>query len=484
LSEVNVATPSREYKEHSQHWILPRALMGGTVAMRDASTAHGFLPQEDGESDPNFAKRLARTTLFNGYRKTVRDMTGKVFAQPIALGDDVPEKIKGYCENIDLAGRNLNVFAYDVFQDGLAAAGVSYILAEMPPVVENATRADEIASGRRPYLVNIKAEDIIGWKSELIAGQETLTQLRIQECVYEPDPDSPFEDVEIVQIRVLEPGRWEIWRKRANENGLPEEWFMYQEGVTSLSHIPLSVVYLKRSEFMCGEPPLEDLAYTNLAHWQSQSDQRNILHVARVPILFGAGFDDTTKVVVGAGTMARSSDPAAKLTYVEHSGAAIEAGRNDLKDLELQMQVLGLQLLMPQPKQTATGEIRDDVKENSQLAMMAKALEDALEQALSDMAEYDGMGKDAGGSLVVNTDFGIAAGATADLDTLINAARISKITNETLLKELKRRGVLSDDLVIEDEVKGIEAAKQRDAELAEKIAQTANPGAALTEAAA
>jgi hypothetical protein len=408
-----------------------------------------------------------------------------VFAEPIALGDDVPGKIKAFAENIDLAGRNLNVFAYDVFQDALAAAGVSYVLAEMPPELEDgATRADEIAQGRRPYLVHIQAEDIIGWKSEIISGQETLTQLRIQECAYEPDPKTPYEDAEIEQIRVLEPGSWQIWRKRTQGDGLPEEWFKYADGKTSLDHIPLSVVYLKRDGFMTGEPPLEDLAYTNLAHWQSQSDQRNILHVARVPILFGAGFDDSTKVVVGAGTIARTSDPAAKLTYVEHSGAAIGSGRDDLKDLELQMQVLGLQLLMPTPNKTATGEIRDDVKENSQLAMMAKALEDALEQALSDMAEYDGMGKDAGGSLIVNTDFGIAAGATADLDTLINAARANKITTETFLKELKRRGVLSDDLVIEDEVKGIEAAKARDAALAVEIAQTATPAAPLAAAAA
>ena len=458
--------------------------MGGTVAMREASPAHGFLPQEPGESDPSYANRLARTTLFNGYRKTVRDMTGKVFAQPIALGEDVPEKIKGYCENIDLAGRNLSTFAYDVFEDALSAPGVSYILAEMPPAIENATLADEIASGRRPYLVHIRAEDVIGWKSELVNGRETLTQLRIEEQATEPDPDNPFEDKEITQIRVLEPGKWQIWRKRDANAEQPEEWYLYQEGTSTLSHIPLSVVYLKRVEFMCGQPPLEDLAFTNLAHWQSQSDQRNILHVARVPILFGAGFDDTAKVVIGAGTMSRSSDPAAKLSYVEHSGKAIAAGRDDLKDLELQMQVLGLQLLMPTPNKTATGEIRDDVKENSQLAMMAKALEDALEQALSDMAEYDGLGKDAGGSLIVNTDFGIAAGATADLDTLINAARANKITTETFLKELKRRGVLSDDLDIEQEIKGVEAARQRDAELAQAIAQKVSPTPPLAAAAA
>jgi hypothetical protein len=40
-----------------------------------------------------------------------------------------------------------------------------------------------------------------------------------------------------------------------------------------------------RCAFGDGEPPLLDLAYLNVKHWQSQSDQDNILHIARVPIL-------------------------------------------------------------------------------------------------------------------------------------------------------------------------------------------------------
>jgi hypothetical protein len=99
---------------------------------------------------------------------------------------------------------------------------------------------------------------------------------------------------------------------------------------------------------MAGAPALQDLADLNVAHWQSQSDQRNILHVARVPILFGAGIPDDVEgqpgFKVSAGSFTRATDPAAKLMFVEHSGAAIGAGDADLKNLEFQMQAMGLQL--------------------------------------------------------------------------------------------------------------------------------------------
>jgi hypothetical protein len=128
--------------------------------------------------------------------------------------------------------------------------------------------------------------------------------------------------------------------------------------------------------------------------------------------------------------MMRSSNENAKLSYVEHSGQALGAGREELKDLEFQMQTMGLQLLVPQPGgKTATGEIRDDVKENSPLAMMATALGDAIEQALEFMAQYAGLGED-GGSVVVNTDFGVHAGGE-DLRFLLDATNAGHLSKET-----------------------------------------------------
>ncbi|MDP0495693.1 MAG: DNA-binding protein, partial [Verrucomicrobiota bacterium JB024] len=135
-----MAVPSALYDECAKRWVLPRTLMGGTPAMRAAKTT--FLPQEPQESDEAYKSRLERSTLFNGYRKTVRDMAGKVFAKPVVLGEDVPTQIAAWAENIDMTGRHLSNFAYDVFVDALEAPGVSYILTDMPPAVEGGTRAD------------------------------------------------------------------------------------------------------------------------------------------------------------------------------------------------------------------------------------------------------------------------------------------------------------------------------------------------------
>lgn len=430
---ANVSPEAGKMHEVSK---LPRALMAGTEAMRKAGKT--YLPQEAAESLEAYNARKARSFLFNAFGKTVEDMTGKVFNKPIVLEDDVPVVVKEYAENIDQTGRHVNVFARDVLLDAFQP-GIGYILADMPPALPaGSTLADEAAAGLRPYLVYIPVERVLGWKSTSVGAAEKLTQFRFTESESEPNGD--FAEKEVEQIRVLEPGNWRTFRK-----GKDGKWAPHASGVSTITdRIPIVPVYINRSGFMCGKPPLAKLAELNVAHWQSSSDQRNILHVARVPILFGAGFDEDATIEIGSSRMVRTNNADAKLAYVEHTGAAIDSGAKDIKETELQMQAMGLQLLIDGPGgQSATGEMRDDAKENSPLAMMARALQDALEASLAYMAEFAGLGKDVGGSVVVNTDFGIS---TMDVPQVITAFSAGLIDAQTAVDELKRRGFLSDSV--------------------------------------
>jgi hypothetical protein len=445
-----VATPSATQSAIAEAAKLPRTLMRGTAGMRAAGAL--YLPAFTRESREAHVARIHGSTLFNAFGKTIRDLTGRVFRNPIVLKDDVSQKLRELAENIDLQGRHLNVFAAHAFGDALVP-GIGYILVDMPRAAEGVrTLAEEKATGARPYLVYVPAERLIAWKSEMRNGVETLIQVRISETVSEPDGDWGEKDIE--QIRVLEPGTWRVFRKsQGNATG---EWVEHDKGTNSIKdRIPLVPIYTNRTGFMTGSPPLQELADLNVAHWQSSSDQRNILHVARVPILVGSGFEEKDVIEVGASSMVRTSNPDAKVYYAEHSGKAIDAGQRDIERLEWQMQQVGLQLLVPNHGQTATGEMRDDSKERSTLAAMADSLGDSIEAALGFMAEYLGLGKDAGGSVSVNSDFGVIA--AGDFASLLNAVNSGQISRVTFLAECKRRNLLMDDLDIDAELLRLEA---------------------------
>ena len=55
-------------------------------------------------------------------------------------------------------------------------------------------------------------------------------------------------------------------------------------------------VYAGKTDTMTSKPPLLDIAYLNLAHFQRQADLIHSLHVASQPLLVMEGWDDQTKI--------------------------------------------------------------------------------------------------------------------------------------------------------------------------------------------
>lgn len=435
-----------------------RALMGGTRAMREAGK--DLLPKFEKESEEAYRARRDASWLFNGYRKTVNDMAGRVFDKPVML-DTTQADALTWAENIDMQGNDLSRFALEVFKDGLSGPGVSYIMVEAPQRPEGElTRGQVQAMGLRPYFVHLRVEDILGWRTTTINNQVVLSQLRIIEKVEEPDAADEFKFKMVKQVRVmdrLDSGvQVRIYRQA---EGVEGKWVEFDEPtLTGLDEITVVPFYANRAGLFMGEPVLDDLADVNIAHWQSQSDQRNILHVARVPILHAAGRNEEDgAITIGANQAIASMDPNAKLEWVEHSGKAIGAGRQDLKDLEFQMETHGLQLLVAKSNaQSATGEALDAKKETSQLAMIADGLKDALENAFVYAFEYAGI--DPGEFTVeVNTDFGLSALTPQEMQVMLMAVNTGNMTRDTFLREMKRRGFLSPDTDVDDEIERLGA---------------------------
>jgi len=221
--------------------------------------------------------------------------------------------------------------------------------------------------------------------------------------------------------------------------------------MTGISEIPVVPFYTNRKAFMVAAPPLNTLADVNIAWWQSNSDQRVILHYARVPILFGAGFQPEDAFTLSVAELSTATDPQSSLQWVEHSGEAIGAGRDDLKDLELLMEVLGLQLLVQKSGgQSATGEALDSKKETSQLARIAEDLRDALQKVFQIMGTFAGRAVVA--DVEVNTEYTVIGMTNVEYTALLSARNTGNISQRTLLDEFKRRGLLSPRVDIDKEV--------------------------------
>lgn len=439
-----VATPSGAYTRMLPRWKMMDALLGGTETMR---RSREYLPQYDNESNKNYEARLERATLLNMTEQTLDTLAGKPFREAVVLGDDAPEVFEEYAEDIDMQGNNLQAFCRTWFREGWAK-GFSHVLVDHPTPEERVddagnvvprTLADDRDEGMRPYWVHIKPECLIAAYSMVVHGKEVLTHVRIRETTVEK---SGWEEVEVERIRVLEPGLWQLW-KLVDEK--KDEWAIDSEGTTTLDYIPLVTFYAgKRVGLMECKPPLADLAYLNVEHWQSKSDQRNVLTVSRFPILAAAGVPADQKVTIGPNNFLTTDDVQGKWYYVEHTGAAIAAGQTDLESLEDQMATYGAEYMRKRPgDETATGRALDSAESSSYLAATVRDFQDCVELAMQYTADW--IGQEDGGSVQINDDVDLSEADAAELDTLNKARAARDISRKTYLDELQKRSILSDD---------------------------------------
>lgn len=447
MEKPTVATPSKAVLAMRAAWDLSDVLLGGTDAMRSAGQA--YLPKWPAEDEKSYEERLKTAVLFPAYQRTVATLTGKPFSKPVTIGEDVPEELKGYCENIDLEGRNLHTFASDVLERALGL-GMSFVLVDFPVRPDGVrTQADEQKAGLRPYAVHIHPRQVLGWKQRKHGGQWSLAQFRFMEAIEEDDGAYAAREVE--QVRVLEPGKWQTHRK--NDKG---EWVLHEEGTTTLKYIPLAVAYGQRTGFMSARPPLLEMAHLNVAHWQSASDQQTILHVARVPILTVTGAQDTIgkngdvipwQFQVGASAAVKLPT-GAEMKFVEHEGKAIEAGAKDLKDLEERMRQAGAELLVIDNKLTATQVSAENAVGMCALQRIGESVEDALDQVLQFMADW--IKEPQGGHVELFDDYAASSLSDAATQMIKDWVAAGLLSKEAAFKELQRRGAVSADLVWDD----------------------------------
>lgn len=400
----DISTPNLDYGNMVQAWDINDALMGGTLYMRQLGES--YLPRWPKEDKEDYQKRLAVATLLPAYEETINQNVGRVFAEPIQLGENVPDLLKEHAKNFDLEGTRLDVWAQSFFglamQYGLAHALVDYPRVDTEQVK---TRADEKASGARPYATMLNPRQVIGWKSKMTAGKVVLTELRIKEVVVEDGDD--FGQTKVEQIRLLTPGQVQIFRKTTGADG-QANWSLHEEWQTSRQDITLVTLYTKRTGFMCGSPPLLNMALLNVKHWQSQSEQDNILHVARVPLLTVFGLEEGQELVIGSSSATQFSDRQKQgLEYVEHTGTSISSGKESLTDLVEQMRQAGAKLLRTDNTSTKSVDQTSEEKmqEQSPLYTMATSLEDAIDNILQIMAEY--IGESEGGNVDVRTELDV-----------------------------------------------------------------------------
>lgn len=453
--------PCNSWIDMRRRWDLLWDLLGGTLKMRDQREK--WLPREEKESVTNYNSKLARAVLFGGFSSTVQTLASKPFPREVQVkGRDsgLDSRLLQIEAKANRSNSSLTDFARTLFYDALVH-GKTHVLVDFPQTNGLQSYGDESNGEVRPYFRWIPAPAIVDW--DISESGDQLSRVLIAEGYDQSYPEDYYEfspkrllELTTTQFRTLD-------RIDQSSEFLDVEWQDYRIAGLSQPRIPLVTIgFGDLASMLASKPPLEELAWINLAHWQSHADHRNYLRFVRIGILFAKGLgrkDAESGITVSPNSLTQTSNPNADLKYVEHSGQAYEAGVKDLAWLEDRMEQLGLRPLVEKRSlSTATGQMIDHKASATLAQNWVAAEQQGLEAAYQLAAAWLNVSLPEDFGIDIFSDFSIGASANEDLPILHKWATSDPplISKETALSEAYRRGFFRDGLDVEGEMQRIE----------------------------
>jgi len=374
-------TIKKKYSEHAKQVKKVNDVFSGS------DYAANYLLQYNKEDKVDFDKRKDAATLDNFVFRTLDTMKNIVFRKDIDTTGVVNKDMLKYIETIDLQN-SIDFFAKQIFENA-RKDGFTFILADSQNYDKTllVTKADRERAKIRPYLVNIKREQVINWQGSDINFSEWVI---IRETVI-VDGDN-FEEEEIQQYRVIyKDGTVFIYKDDGTEEILqtvPKDKILIKVGIRDI-------------------PELYDQALINIKHLNRDSELDNYVRIGGAPFL-GVGGQRNKRdgavetIAINKGLQFESEKW--KVEWIEMSGQNAIMIENRISKYEESMLRYSIEFLTKDGNLTATQVNKESTPKESKLKGYAKQLEESLNEALEQMGLYikSGYGENL---IIVNKDF-------------------------------------------------------------------------------
>jgi hypothetical protein len=467
-----------------------RAVYGGTETMRAQGAT--FLPQYEKESNTRYQARLASTFALNKLREAVDAASAKPFRTLLKIVNNTDQDLDAWVQDVDLQGNHLHVFAHQFFNNAMLD-GMCHLMVDHPDTYNMKSLADQKASGARPFMKMFKVDDVAAAYDMYVGGDTKTVHVRIRS--QRADRDG-FKEVLINQIRVVEidptktSGIVQLWEQNATSGG--SNWtFVEETPLQNIAEVPFVTMFAgeKEADYQV-RPTFIDLAYKQIEHWISSSDQRSILSAARFPMLACSGVqidpEDEAQFAIGPYKVLYSPEANGRWYYVEPRGTAIESGAKDLDRLEMQMDMMALNPVTGTHRQYVPQNERDiqETRVHSVVHDLAIGCQDAVEKAIMFMGQWTG--KDYSQvKAILNTEFSNTKDRLLEVAQLVSMYEKRGLSREVLLTEVRNRNLLGDDFDLQKELALWKAVDELNASGANASGTpTAGSGAGATDPAA
>ena len=416
-----INTTKNAYNEMLPKWMIIDDLLNGTDAI--VKGGNKYLPQGNQENDLSFKTRLKFSSYQDNFNTTISGVAGLIFNKPVTYTNLNP-KLEYFVQYADGANNHLDLAMVKMFSDALAY-GIGYVLVDIPPKGSDATVQN------KPFLTHIDPKNIINWKTEIIDGKTILNMVVIKEYV-EVDVDE-FDTEVVERYRVLNRGTYRLYQ--TNTVGKVSTHALIEEGETGLDYIPLFNINLSNKGTLETEPPFYELGLKNIELYRLETDTAWNYHNASVPMLTAVGFDgdDLKKLTISSNTIITSTEPDAKIAWLDYDAKALQYGKTMADDLRLQIAQMGMGAIAGgKVEVTATQSILDNIKTQSKLFTYARKLEDTTELILKCAADMLGLDSNIAGTVNIDIDSIKGGLDVQEMQVLSNMVGSGQISIQTM----------------------------------------------------
>lgn len=443
------STPSLAYTAAFPEWTLIRDILGGARTVR--AKKERYLPKFKDETQADYDKRVANAPFVNHFRDNLNTIVSKPFSKEVVLQGDVLPEFREIAEDVDGHGTSMHKFARDQFKEGIAFGVVGFYV-DFPNMIGAQTLADERLLGPRPYWCAYRAEDILCLFTQMRGGRKFVTHVRLKEDTIKR---VGFSEQVVQRVRVLDDdGTNRTW---ALYESTGAGWVMIGNGAITLPEIPFRLFKPGDREWTTNAtvPPLIDLGYLQIEHYQQSSNLKHVLDLTGFPMLAGNGvspqLDKDGKplrlkigpnvVCFAPAQMGVAGQPEWK--FIEPSGTSIRCLQEQINKIEEQMSKIGMApLVRNNGSVTATAHAVNAAKAHAAAEAWASDLKDVIEECWEFTALWLGRPAGTGAEVYIHTDFGVDLRESKENAELLEAHAAEVISTETLWDEWARRGFL------------------------------------------
>ena len=464
--ETQTENPKPDDKHHdwiamAPYWDQVTAIVDGRAAVIDAGEE--YLPKFTNESQGDYDFRLKTAKFTNVYRDIIEGLAQKPFAHELHFeGEENPASFVDLIEDIDGRGNHLHIFAGETFFNGINKS-IEWILIDYTKSDGLKTVAEEKEAGVRPYWIHVPADSVIWIESEIIAGREQFTVIKILE---EKGRVRTFWRLDGQTVKALNLGDGTLdavmWKVEVESD--EGKWTIIEQGRLTIDVIPMVpfVTGRRKGTKWQFNPPMRDAADLQIELYQQETSLKYIKTMTCFPMLAGNGVTpeiqaDGTAKSVPVGPLAVLYAPpnadggAGTWEWIGTDAVTLQFLSGDIKATTKELRELGRQPLTAQSGNlTVINSAVAAEKGNSAVQAWALQLKDALENALAITAMW--LNEATVPTVSIFTDFAVDDLDGKSPEHLMKMREAGDISLETLWIEFRRREILGPEFDSDEEL--------------------------------